>query len=58
MPHTDKLETFDLNKNGFKIAFGVVDYIDGNMVEEQDTVGWNVYLDTWKSLEKVDVQQV
>lgn len=55
MPHTDKLETFDLNKNGFKIAFGVVDYIDGNMVEEQDTVGWNVYLDTWKSLEKVDV---
>jgi hypothetical protein len=51
-------DTFDLNQNGFKVAFGAIDYLTGEVLKDPQRVEWVVTLDEYKNLQIINSKKV
>lgn len=50
----DSSDELVLSEIGFKLAFGVMNYMDRSNVDDPDHVEWKVYLETRSNLEIID----
>ena len=47
-------QVLNVNDEGFKLAFSVIDYIDTSVLNDPNHVTWDVYLEERKNLELVN----
>jgi hypothetical protein len=48
-------DVMDLNKAGFKMAFGVIDYDTGDVLRDLNYIEWKVFAEVRKDLKLVEL---